>query len=277
MSAIMPTILAVAALGVVYLLPSQPELAVHVSEPVATTEIGIPPPAEVVKQMSKAFHSAPVLHVMIHDRHMGVDYQCEGWLSGKRRLGRTVKDGRLIFAKYSDPDSGRVQEFVPEAAFPNKSTASSVCLEYDYDPNGGGWDHLVDYDLSCGPASVAIIDYLWGPQAPSGAVAESFETNMESAAASKAILNGHHCYRYLLDDIDGLMLIKWELYVDTTTYEPVRLYRRLTNVDKVTKEDTYDYTFEHLPNDNGIHWGLEVEKLKAEAAGAKKEADSPKK
>lgn len=60
--------------------------------------------------------------------------------------------------------------------------------------------------------------------------------------------------------------------MDRSTFEPVREYRRIANQGKVTKEDTYDYTFEHLPNDNGIHWGLEVDKLKAEAMGKSDEA-----
>lgn len=227
---------------------------------------GSPPSAEdVALRMSASFRSTPVLHVTVRNLHHGVEYQCQGWIKEKQILGEVRRGGGVIFAIYKD--TKRVQEYSPSATFANSSEAKAVLLEYDYDLNDGGWNRLVDYDLSCGPAGIAWDAYLWVERSSFGEISLG---NMESSVMKETSLNGRDCYWYHLDDFDTLTQVTWDLYVDKLTYEPVREYRRITTQGKVTKEDTYDFAFEHLPNDNGIHWGLEVDKLRADSVATPK-------
>lgn len=153
----------------------------------------IPSVETVAKRMSESFHSTPVLHVSILDEHMGVDYQCEGWMKGTLAMGKTFHDGHLVFAKFVDPERTRVQEFAPEVTFENKSTATSVLAEYDYDPAGGGWDHLISYDLSCGPGSIAMAGFLWHPKSAEGRVASLLQQNMSVSQCKETNLNNRRC------------------------------------------------------------------------------------
>ena len=214
--------------------------------------------AEVAQRMTRSFHSTPVLHVTVLNRHHGVDYECRGWMMEKKSLGVVKKDGKVVFASYSD--AKRVQEYVPQAKFVNGAGADSVLLEYDYENNDGGWSRLVDADFDCGPGSIAVASYLW---AESRTVPELMLSNMNGATVSEVVFNNRECFRYHLEANMQPNILTWELYVDKATCDPVRESRVIVGpFGNKLKDDIYDYKIEHLPDDAGIHWGLQPDKLK---------------
>lgn len=219
---------------------------------------GFPSPTEVARRMTLAFDSTPVLHVTVINRHLGMDYECHGWMMGKKSLGVVRQDGKVIFASYTD--TVRKQEYVPLAKFANGEPARAVLLEYDYDPTDGGWSRLVDAVFDCGPSGVACEGYL---QSEGERYPDAVKPNMENAQLTETVFMERPCYLYSIRQSDDTSTLDWDLYVDKATFKPVRMSRLVKSiVGKVLKEDIYEYTFEHLPDDAGIHWGLQPDKLK---------------
>lgn len=227
------------------------------AEPLFTS--AIPTVQELVDRMNKSLEATPVLHVTILDRHRGEDYHCQSWMTKTKVLGEVRKDGKLVFASFSD--GRRVQEYVKNHTFANGQSGENVLLEYDLPPDDGGWPRLLELGLSCGPGTVATC---WKLGERPG-LAESLLHNREPAKLVEASLDGRECYYMRLDaDVGQGRRLTWELYVDKATSKPVRQKRLVKSDDKVFQEDVYDYTFEHLPDDSGIRWGLDVERLRKE-------------
>jgi len=220
---------------------------------------GIPTPQELVEHMNRSLEATPVLHVTIHNRHHGEDYDCQGWMTETKVLGVVRKGGKLVYASFSDGQ--RNQEFVKNSTFANGQTGENVLVEYDLLPDDGGWPRLLEPGLACGPGTVAVCWRLG--ERPS--LAEILLLNREPATLVETTLDGRTCYYMkLVNDVGQGRTLTWELYVDKATAKPIRQSRITKSSNKVYQDSVYDYTFEHLPDDSGIHWGLDVERLRKE-------------
>lgn len=216
---------------------------------------GDPTPEEVVVKMTRKLGSTPVLHITVKDRHEGVDYTAQGWMMKSRAMSEVRRGEDVIFAQYTD--GHRIQEYVPNATFANGMEATAVLVEYDKAPDApvADWPRLIDFDLACGPGCIAGAGWLYD-------LPDSFLGNMKIAPVSRTKFQGKDCYWYHLVSGEKPDQLTWDFYVDVKTFLPVRNYRRIEAKGKVVKEDTFDFAFEHLPNDSGIHWGLDVDKLR---------------
>ncbi len=215
----------------------------------------MPTPEQVADRMAAAFVSTPVLHVTVINRHRGLEYECKGWLKAGHARGEVRRDGQLVFATASSDK--RVQEFVPKVKFANGVESHNVLIERD--PTRGEWFCLLDFDLGCGPAGIAINPYL---DNNGRRIVDLLLGNMQTSIMTQTEMNGRACYRYnFAREIDGDLIV-WDLYVDKVTFKPVRQQRRITQGNKVKKEDVFDYTFVHLASDDGIEWKLDPAKLK---------------
>lgn len=219
-----------------------------------------PTPEEIIACMRRSLESKPVLHVIVHNRHHGVLYECQGWHSGPKVLNEVRKDGKLIFASYSDGQ--RVQEYVPTYTFANKIEASGVLIEHDV--TEGGWFCFPENDFTCGPGSIATGPFIATLEMPPALGA--FLANMQPPTlVEDAVMNNRSCYRYhFKDEYEPGSSVTWELFIDKVNFEPVRMSGLMVIKGKISKDDVYDYTFKHLPDDRGIRWGLDVERLRKE-------------
>jgi len=219
-----------------------------------------PTPEEVIARMRRSLESTPVLHVIVRDKHHGEVYECQGWHMGSRVRGEVRKDGKLVFASYSD--GNRVQEYVPAFTFANKVETTGVLIEHE--TTEGGWFCLLNNNFTCGPGSIAVTPFLSSTYESTNLSA--YLANMQPPTlVENAVLNERACYRYhFKDEYEPGSSVTWELFIDKTNYEPVRMSRLMVIKGKVSKDDVYDYTFKHLPDDSGIHWGLDVERLRKE-------------
>jgi len=214
----------------------------------------IPSAKDVVDRMNASIASTPVLHVTVINLHRGVEYHCQGWMMGLKSRSEVRKDGRLIFARYTDRK--RIQEYVPKASFVNKMEAEHVLVEYDADGPSGDWPRLMENTFSCGPAIIASDYYLPVPNHRS--YPDIWLGNMETSRVSKVTFRSRSCLWYHTDvTIEGDTLT-WDLYVDIETFKPLRLSGLVVAADGThKKEDVYEYTFEHLQTDEGINWRLD--------------------
>lgn len=217
----------------------------------------IPVTEEVVARMAASFASTPVLHVKTRNRHRGTEYRGNSWLKTGKARGEVRTDGKLAFATFTD--RRRVQEYVPKVKFANGTEAERVLIEYDKGANDGGWYRLVDFAFACGPGACASDAFL-ADRRPS--LPELFRGNMQGSKMTETELDGRPCYWYHMEAVVGEDKITWDLYVDKVTCEPVRQASLIVQGDKVKKDEVFDYTFEHLPDDAAFQWELDLANLK---------------
>lgn len=220
----------------------------------------LPDKGDLADKMLAALARTPVLHMSAKCLHMGVAYEAEGWMTATRCVSEVRQKGKVIFAEaYSD---GRVQEYVPEASFANGATAANVLLEYDQGDNTDDWPRLIDHDLACGPGTVAADSWI-KTQHPT--VPESLAERMRNdSVLSEAEVNGKACYRFHTQhDLGDGSAMTFDLYIDKSTFEPVKQSGLVTQNGRTVKNDAVSYRFEHLTSEEGITWRLDVGKLNA--------------
>lgn len=217
--------------------------------------------ASVAEKMIAAVMSSPVLHLKVRVEFRGVVYDTEGWATAQRARGEVRKDGTLVFATYMDQK--RIQEFARKVEFKNGERAENVLVEYDTGTTNAfdQWPRLIDHDFACGPGCTATGPWL-SPQHPN--VAEMIAETIRNADRSSVVTLGNRtCYLFHIEHyLDKDNLVVKDVYVDTTTFEPVRQATVNSRGTKVTKSNISDYTFDHLATDEGIEWRLDPAKLK---------------
>ncbi len=215
---------------------------------------------EIAARMVKTVTASPVLHMAVRCLHRGEKYEVQGWMTATKVRCEVRKAGKVVFAQiFAD---GRAQEYVPQAEFKNGTEATGVLVEYDAPLDKmDDWQRLIDQDLACGPGGVASNSWL---KAAHPTEPEMIAENLQSADAtmSETILDGKPCYWFHIARglFDGSTLTG-DVYIDKSSYEPLRQSRVVEKDGKKIKDDIFDYTFEHLSDDKGIEWKLDPAKL----------------
>ena len=232
------------------------------------TSSSAPSPEAVADRMAAAFAATPVLHVTVINRHLGIDYECKGWLKAGHSRGEIRREGKLVFATASD--GRRVQEFVPKVKFANGVEGQNVLI--DREPTPGRWFCLVDHAFACGPGVTATVSYL---DDAGRKVANLLLGNMQGSTMIETALKGQPCYWYHMErEIEGDRIV-WDLYVDKLSFKPLRQMSRITRGETVKKDEVFDYTFVHLSNDDGIEWKLDPAKLTENAPQGMRGTQTP--
>lgn len=216
--------------------------------------------AAIAAKVRESITSSPVLHLTVRYQVDGTVYDAEGWMTATKVRGQVRQNGVLLFARFFE--AGRAQEFVPQATFPNGTQATNVILEYRTDPVLGfdEWPRLIDQSFACGPGCVATDSWL---QTGTLSVPDIFAEHIQNGELSETILNAIDCYVSRIEvRPDPDTVLTKELYINKTTFKPVRQKTFNTQYGMTIRDTVVDYTLLHLSSEAGIQWELKPDNLR---------------